>query len=266
MSRTLTEARSLDRLQYRFLRWAFPREPQHLSGGAYAGRSKLRILLGDALLESVRDRTVVDFGCGDGSEAVDLVRHGARRVIGVDIRPPLLEAAARSAAAAGVAHACTFTTTPVDRADIVVCIDAFEHFADPAAMLRRMADLLVDDGFVATSFGPTWFHPYGGHLFSVFPWAHLLFSEPALVRWRSHLRNDGATRFAEVEGGLNQMTIRRFEQLVAASPLRMDFIEAVPIRRLAWCHNRVTREFTTSVVRARLRKPPPPSPPSAPVH
>jgi hypothetical protein len=75
---------------------------------------------------------------------------------------------------------------------------------------------------VPISFGPTWHHPYGGHLFSVFPWAHLIFSEKALTRWRSDLRDDGATRFGEVAGGLNQMTIRRFEELVADSRLCFD--------------------------------------------
>ena len=52
--------------------------------------------------------------------------------------------------------------------------------------------------------------------------SHVLFSESALVRWRALSRNDGATRFAEVAGGLNEMTIARFEQTelaTAAAPL-----------------------------------------------
>ncbi len=104
------------------------------------------------------------------------------------------------------------------------------------------------------SFGPTWYHPLGGHLFSVFPWAHLLFSERALLRWRSGFRSDGATRFREVEGGLNQMTIRRFEKIVEMSPFRFVEFEAVPIRKLRLFHNRLTREFTSAIVRCRLAK------------
>ena len=76
-----------------------------------------------------------------------------------------------------------------------------------------MFDLLKPGGLLIASFGPTWYHPLGGHLVSVFPWAHLIFSETALMGWRSGIRADGAKRFHEVEGGLNQMTIRRFEQL-----------------------------------------------------
>jgi hypothetical protein len=43
-------------------------------------------------------------------------------------------------------------------------------------------------GEVAASFGPTWYHPLGAHLFGVFPWAHLISSEEALIRWRSDFR------------------------------------------------------------------------------
>ncbi len=70
-----------------------------------------------------------------------------------------------------------------------------------------MASLLKPSGFALVEFGYTWFHPYGGHLFSVFPWAHLIFTEKSLIRWRSDFKTDGATRFQEVAGGLNQMTI-----------------------------------------------------------
>jgi hypothetical protein len=117
-----------------------------------------------------------------------------------------------------------------------------------------MDTLLKPEGEVAASFGPTWHHPLGGHLFSVFPWAHLIFSEEALIRWRSGFKTDGATRFGEVAGGLNQITIRRFERIVKESPFQFASLELVPIRKLRWLHNRFTREFATAVVRCRLVK------------
>ncbi len=98
------------------------------------------------------------------------------------------------------------------KAEVIVSLDSFEHFGDPAGVLAVMHDLLKPGGVIIATFGPTWYHPLGGHLFSVFPWAHLLFSEQALIRWRADIRSDGATRFGEVEGGLNQMTIARFER------------------------------------------------------
>jgi SAM-dependent methyltransferase len=159
------------------------------------------------------------------------------------------------AAAAGVADRCTFASGTTERADVIVSIDSFEHFADPADILRTMHDLLVPGGRVLASFGPTWYHPLGGHLFSVFPWAHLVLSEAALIRWRNDVRSDGATRFGEVAGGLNQMTIRRFVSTVGASPLTLERLECVPINKLRHLHSRLTREWTTAIVRATLRKP-----------
>jgi hypothetical protein len=48
------------------------------------------------------------------------------------------------------------------------------------------------------------------------------------------------------------MTISRFEQLVAESDFEFETFEAVPIRKLRRLHNRLTREFFSSIVRCRL--------------
>lgn len=239
-------------LQYRLLKKISPGDPPGMDGSSYAGKSKLRVLLGDRLLEDVRGKVVIDFGCGDGHESVELAQAGARRVIGVDIRENALERARALAAQSGVGDKCDFVTTPPERADLIVSLDSFEHFGDPAAILDIMHRQLAPTGRVIASFGPTWYHPLGGHLFSVFPWAHLVFSEAALIRWRNDIRSDGATRFHEVEGGLNQMTIRRFEKLVERSRFQLDFLEAVPIRQLRPLHARWSREFTSAIVRCRL--------------
>jgi ribosomal protein L11 methylase PrmA len=86
-------------LQYRLLRKIAPDEPKIMTGSSYAGKSKLRILLGDDALALIRDKTVIDFGCGDGLETLDLVRHGAKRAIGLDIRKDLLDKAISNARA-----------------------------------------------------------------------------------------------------------------------------------------------------------------------
>jgi len=211
-------------------------------------------LLGPEFLRKISGETVIDFGCGEGVEAVELARSGAKRVIGLDIREDVLEIARRRATSAGVGDICVFTPSTDELADTIASIDAFEHFADPAAILRSMNTQLKPGGEVFLSFGPTWYHPLGGHLFSVFPWAHLIFSEKALIRWRATFKTDGATRFGEVAGGLNQMTIAKFEQLVESSAFKLASFQLVPIRKLRAFHNRLTREFTTAIVRSRLIK------------
>jgi len=210
--------------------------------------------MGDDIFTRIAGKVVIDFGCGEGSDAVELAGKGAKRVIGIDNREEVLQTARQKALSAGVQDTCVFATSTNELADVVISMDAFEHFADPLGILRIMNTLLQPAGEILVSFGPTWYHPLGGHLFSVFPWAHLIFSEKALIRWRSTFKTDGATRFSEVAGGLNQMTVARFEELIAGSPLKSASLELVPIGKLRHFHNRLTREFTTAIVRCRLVK------------
>lgn len=242
----------LDDLQFRILKKIAPGTPQTMAGSAYDGKSKVGVYMGSGLEELVRDKVVIDFGCGEGGDSIDLARLGAKKVIGLDILQHALEKARNKATAAGLQDRCEFVTKTDTKADVIISLDAFEHFSDPGATLEIIYSLLKPDGALMLSFGPTWYHPLGGHLFSVFPWSHLVFSETALIRWRSTIRSDGATRFSEVEGGLNQMTIARFERLVAASKFRIAEVETIPIRPLRPIHSHLTREFTTALVRARL--------------
>ncbi len=243
-------------LGYRFLKW-YTRNGvwDAMDGSAYAGKSKVRILLGDAIMEQIRGKDVIDFGCGDGHETVELAQHGARSVVGIDLLTFRFPEAERRAREAGVSDKVRFLVAPDSPADVIVSLDSFEHFDAPDQILETMASFLRPGGRVVASFGPTWYHPLGGHSFSVFPWSHLIFTEKAQIRWRGERKTDGATKFSEIEGGLNQMTIRRFERVVAESPFRIVHLEAVPIRKLRPIANALTREFTSAIVRCTLELP-----------
>ena len=221
-------------------------------GRSYRGRSKLEVLFGPQIWPEIRGKVVIDFGCGIGAEAIEIAQRGADRVIGIDIREKVLEAGKVSAERAGVSRRCLFTTQTTEKADVIVSLDGFEHYQDPERVLRIFRELIRPNGRVFISFGPPWFHPLGGHLFSVLPWAHLIFTEKALIRWRSDFKSDGATRFCEVEGGLNQITVRRFRTLLNGSEFEIERFEGVPIRKFRFLFNLLTREFLTSVVRCTL--------------
>ncbi len=86
----------------------------------------------------------------------------------------------------------------------------------------------------------------------MFPWAHLVFSETALIRWRADFKADGATCFKNVAGGLNQLTIAEFERLVAESPFQIEWLDTVPIRGIGLLKAKPLREFGSSLVRCKL--------------
>jgi SAM-dependent methyltransferase len=216
----------------------------------YEGKDKLETLLGPAIWDQVAGKVVLDFGCGHGQEAIEVARHGAKHVVGLDIQEKNLMIARARQAAAGISN-CTFAQHFDSKADVILSIDSFEHFGHPDQILKEMARLLKPDGKVVVSFGPPWYHPKGGH-FPLFVWAHLLLTEKSLMTWRSKYKPDGAKRFHEVAGGLNQMSVRKFERLLADSPLKFETFEAVPIRAVRRLHCGLTRELFTSVVRCTL--------------
>jgi hypothetical protein len=117
-----------------------------------------------------------------------------------------------------------------------------------------MYELLKPGGLLLVSFGPPWLHPLGGHAFSVFPWSHKLLSEQALCRWHNAVKQTHLSRFEGVSGGLNRMTIARFEALGRVSPFRKVSVTLVPIRKLRRFHARTTREFTTAAIHAEFEK------------
>lgn len=239
-------------LGYAILKAGWPNGPRTDPLKGSSGHDKLLRLFGLDVYRQIVGKVVLDFGCGEGAEAIEVAKHGAKQVIGLDTWKERLLAATEHAKAAGAEERCLFVPQWDDPVDVILSMDGFEHFADPAGVLRTMHSLLKPSGRVLACFGPTWYHPLGGHLFSIFPWAHLLFSEEVLCQWRRNFKSDGATRFCEVAGGLNQMTIGRFVRLVKQSPLQFESFEARPIRKLRRLANRLTREFTTAVVRCTL--------------
>jgi SAM-dependent methyltransferase len=246
-------------LGYNILRWISARRgvafglTGYMDGSAYANRSKIEVLLGADIWERINSKVVVDFGCGSGAETVEMASRGASQVIGVEKREEAIEEARALARRAGVSDRCTFTTATDQSADIIIALDSFEHFEDPAQILRIMRGIIKPGGVLLCSFGPTWYHPLGGHGFSIFPYAHLVFTESALMRWRADYVDDGAKVFGDVGTGLNQMTIRRFKRIIAESDWEMESFEAVPIRKLRRVANRFTQELTTAIVRCRLK-------------
>jgi ribosomal protein L11 methylase PrmA len=67
-------------------------ETGYMDGSAFVNKSKLESLLGPGFWEEIKNKTIIDFGCGLGAEAVEMAEHGAHRVIGVDNQEKWLNA------------------------------------------------------------------------------------------------------------------------------------------------------------------------------
>ena len=130
--------------------------------------TKLTLFFGDNFYKDIKGKTIIDFGCGAGKQAVEMALNGALKVIGVDIQEELLRQASCLAKKYGVAELCSFVTSTTESADMIISKDSFEHFSEPDVILRQMGRLLKPGGYIFAAFGPTWYHPQGGHFFLFF--------------------------------------------------------------------------------------------------
>ena len=182
-------------------------------------------------------KTILDVGAGLGSPALLMARRGAARVVGVDIVPRNVAFARHKLTGeyADVADRVEFrlindfADLKDEQFDLIVSKDSFEHYADPAGFIPAMLGHLADDGMLAIGFGPLWKSPYGGHIkyMTSLPWAHLLFSERLILGERERFFPDQRVMsYGEIVGGLNQMTLARFESIIAANHLERIYFRA----------------------------------------
>ena len=69
------------------------------------------------LLGDLRDKTILDVGCGEGEDGMILAKLGAR-VTGLDVSPAAIELARQRAAVNGVSERTRFVCAPLDAADL----------------------------------------------------------------------------------------------------------------------------------------------------
>jgi ubiquinone/menaquinone biosynthesis C-methylase UbiE len=97
-----------------------------------------------------------DVGAGPGYFAIRMARAvgPAGRVHAIDVEPRMLELLARRAGEAGVSNVIAHLSkdgesAPPEPCDLVLVVNAFHHFRDGAAALRRLASALKPGGRIA---------------------------------------------------------------------------------------------------------------------
>ena len=180
-------------------------------------------------METIKGKKILDYGCGTGYQVVTLALNGANFVLGLDINQKALQKgrdlASQFGVEAKVEFCDAFGNNFRDRFDIVISQNSMEHYGDPEKVLNEMKSALRPNGTMLITFGPPWFAPYGGHtyFFTKIPWVNLIFDEKTVMNVRSHFRKDGASKYEEVKGGLNKMSVDKFERLVSDSGMDVQY-------------------------------------------
>ena len=206
----------------------------------------------------IRNRDVLDFGCGYGIQAIAMVKAEAHHVVGIDLPRQTLEDRWKTHQALGLPNLELTTDVGARKFDVVVSCSSFEHFSDPADILRRMREFAKPGGLVVVSFAEPWLSPRGSHCdgFTRLPWVNVLFPEASVMKVRSRYKNDGATRYEDIEGGLNRMTVAKFERLMRNSGMNVRELHLFSTKGLPVVTKvPVVREFLTSAASCILENP-----------
>jgi 2-polyprenyl-3-methyl-5-hydroxy-6-metoxy-1,4-benzoquinol methylase len=208
----------------------------------------------------IADKDVLDFGCGTGRQAIAIAQQGARSVVGVDTNNALLPRAENFARDAGVQDRVAFLARldepDVPRFDVIISQNSMEHYPDPYAVLCRMKAVLRPRGAILITFTSLWYSPWGTHTqyFTRLPWVNLIFSERTVMEVRKHYRADGANRYEDIAGGLNRMSLRKFEGLIRAAALRVEYRKYEGVKKLDVATRiPLVRELLTNRVTCLLR-------------
>jgi SAM-dependent methyltransferase len=238
----------------RFLLEKFSSENDGAASNSSASSDPLLTLISSFpdLSDLVRGKSVLDFGCGRGDQAAAIAQRFSATVTGLDTNRRTLAAAMKNHG-----NVVEFIDViPSGRSwDVVISLNAMEHYRDPVAALDAMRQAVSAGGLILISFGPPWWAPYGSHMhfFCRIPWLQLWFSESAIMSVRANYRSDGAKRFEEVESGLNRMSLAKFEGIISASRLSLIRLIYTGVRGMHWITAvPVLRELGTVHVTALL--------------
>jgi SAM-dependent methyltransferase len=189
-------------------------------------------------LNKVKEKRILDYGCGKGWQCVMLAKKGAKYVVGFDNNLFFLKNGKNLAKQACVSSKTEFVNrldqNSFKKFDIVLSLNSMEHFSSPSKVLKEMKRVICDNGKIYLTFGPPWYAPYGSHMnyFTWLPWVNLLFSEETVMKVRSRYRKDGSKRYVDVPGGLNKMSAEKCEKLISEAGLKIVFRKYDCIRRL----------------------------------
>ena len=102
-----------------------------------------------SMLPDLKDKTILDLGCGFGEHCKRFVESGAKKVIGIDISEKMLEIAKQENADSKI----TYINMPMEniwqlneKFDVVVSSLAFHYVEDFSGVVKNIYDMLNENG------------------------------------------------------------------------------------------------------------------------
>ncbi len=179
------------------------------------------------------DAVFMDLGCGHGALAIDLAKHGAKKVIGLDIDDGRIKFAQDNLSVnfpelIDRVQFYKLDLKDFDKSqlfDYIISKDSFEHIIELAPMLQEMKKRLKTGGLIYSGFGPLYRDFYGDHkrTESIIPWRHLMRSEKNIIKSLNKKREEPISSIYDL--GLNKLSVKEFKEIFRESGLETVFFK-----------------------------------------
>lgn len=204
----------------------------------------------------VRNRRVLDVGCGGGGKAAFYATLDPAALVALDVSKENVIRARAFANAERLESRVCFLAADAERLpfredsfDLVAATDSFEHFARPLESLREMIRVLRPRGQVLFYFTP-FRSPLGSHVYDIIraPWCHLLVPERVLFAAvaKAYEREERVRGASDPEAAasrradaardyylrnVNRLTVSGFLRMIAQVPeVEVVFLKRKPLK------------------------------------
>ncbi len=152
------------------------------------------------LVHDTSINTFLELGCWDGMVCWALQKNG-KSTVAIDNRAEGFDERARSEGVKFVQADVSSLGFKDESFDFVFSYASFEHFADPAAVLKEAIRVVRTGGYIYLNFGPLYMSPWGLHAYDVIgiPYLQFLF-QPEILQEFVNKKHLGSIDFKGVNG------------------------------------------------------------------
>jgi len=99
---------------------------------------------------NIKEKKVLDIGCGSGRYCIDMAKLGAKSVVGIDLAEKSIEMACKFANDSGLSETCSFISANfIDHKfdelfNISLAIGVMDYVSDPVSLISKMIDVTTE--------------------------------------------------------------------------------------------------------------------------
>ncbi len=182
---------------------------------------------------NLKNKSILDFGCGLGSLCLDMATQDVKIINGIDLEDDFLKFANENLVTnygqfkdkIKFEKKNLFNDKFDEKFDLIVSKDTFEHTVDLPKILDKFYDLLKKDGKVYIGFGPLYNSYNGDHGRTQlkFPWLHVILSEKIII---DRYNNRNSIKIKKIEDlGLSKYSFKEYKQIFQDSKFEIQYFK-----------------------------------------